>query len=41
MHKHELHTNESYGHNSFTKITIKSMGQVVKSNAIIINYFIL
>ena len=35
-----LHTSESYGYNSFTKITIKSMWQVVKSNTIITNYFI-
>ena len=35
-----LHTSESYGYNSFTKITIKSMWQVVKSNTIVTNYFI-
>ena len=34
-----LHTSESYGYNSFIKITIKSMRQVVKSNTIVTNYF--
>ena len=40
MHKHELHTSESYEHNCFTKITIESTWRVVKSHTTITNYFI-
>ena len=36
-----LHTSESYGYYSFTKITIKSMWQAVKSNTIVTNYFLI